>query len=66
MHEEDVRNLSTKNLSLEELNILKFGLNHALRPLKLRKNDVFVSFEMIHRFLHEDLKNDADKPILKA
>ena len=65
-HEEVVKNLSTKNLSLEELNILKFGLNHSLPPLKLRKTDVFVSFEMIHRYLREDLKNDADKPTLKA
>ena len=53
-------------MSLEELNILKFGLNHSLPPLKLRKTDVLVSFEMIHRFLREDLKNDADKPTLKA
>ena len=58
--------ISSKNLSLEELNILKFGLNHSLPPLKLRKTDVFVSFEMIHRFLREDLKNNADKPALKA
>ena len=65
-HEEVVKNLSTKNLSLEELNILKFGLNHSLPPLKLRKTDVFVSFEMIHRVLREDLKNDADKTTLKA
>ena len=53
-------------MSLEELNILKFGLNHSLPPLKLRKTDVFVSFEMVHRFLREYLKNDADKPALKA
>ena len=53
-------------MALEELNILKFGLNYSLPPLKLRKTDVFVSFEMIHRFLREDLKNDADKPTLKA
>ena len=38
----------------------------ALSPLKLRKIDVFVSFKMIHRFLREDLKNDANKPTLKA
>ena len=53
-------------MALEELNILKFGLNYSLPPLKLRKTDVFVSFEMIHRFLHKDLKNGADKPTLKA
>ena len=65
-HEEVVKNLCTKNLSLEELNILKFGLNHSLPSVKLRKTDVFVSFELIHRFLREDFKNDTDKPILKA
>ena len=27
---------------------------------------MFVSFQMIHRFLLEDFKNDADKPDLKA
>ena len=27
---------------------------------------MLVSFEMIHRFLREDLKNDADKPTLKT
>ena len=65
-HEEVVKNISSKNLALEELNILKFGLNHSLPPLKLRKTNVFVSFEMIHRFLREDLKNNTDKPVLKA
>ena len=64
--EEIVKNLSTKILSLEELDTLKFGLSHSLPPLKLRKTDAFVSFEMIHCFLREDLKSDADKPILKA
>ena len=43
-----------------------FGLNHSLPPLKLRKTDVFVSFEMIHRLLLEDFKNDTDKPTLKS
>ena len=65
MHEKVIKNLSTKNFSLEELNILKFGLNHSLPPLKLWKTDL-VSFEMIHCFLHEGLQNDADKPTLKA
>ena len=53
-------------MSLEELNILKFGLNHSLASLKLQKTDVFLSFEMIHRFLCEDLKDDAYKPTPKA
>ena len=33
-HEEIVKKLSTKNVSLEELTFLKFGLNHSLPPLK--------------------------------
>ena len=28
--------------------------------------NVFFSFEIIHRFLCEDLKDDADNPTLKA
>ena len=32
MLEEVFKNLSTKYLSLEELNILKFGVNHSLPP----------------------------------
>ena len=65
-HKKVVKNFSTKNLSLEGLNILKFGLNHSLPPLKLWKTDVLVSFEMIHLFLREDLQNDTDKPTLKV
>ena len=65
-HEEVAKNLCTKNVPLEELNILKFGLNHSLPTLKLRKTDVFVYFQMIHRFLREDLKNDADEATLTA
>ena len=65
-YEEVLKNLSTENLSRQRLNILKFGLKHSLPLLKLLKTDVFVSFEMIHRFLREDLKNDADQPTLKA
>ena len=53
-------------MSLEKLNILIFGLNHSLSPLKLWKKDVLVSFGLIHCLLSDDLKNDADKPTLKA
>ena len=34
--------------------------------MKLRKTGLFVSFEMIHRFFLEDLRNDASKPTVKV
>ena len=53
-------------MSLEELNILKFGLNHSSPPLKIRKTDMFASFETSHCFLRQDLRNDIDKVTLKS
>ena len=48
-------------MSLEELNILKFGLNHSSPPLKIRKTDMFASFETSHCF-----SNDIDKATLRS
>ena len=45
-------NISSYNLSEEELDILKFGLTFAIEPPHLRKSQVFTTFEL----LHQDLK----------
>ena len=63
---EVVKNLSSKHLTNEELDLLKFGLHHSLPPSRIYKANVFVSFEMMHRFLLENLKNEIDKPTLKS
>ena len=65
-HREVVKNLSSKHLTNEELDLLKFGLHHSLPPSRIYKTNVFVSFEMMHRFLLENLKNEIDKPALKS
>ena len=52
-HKEVVKNLFSKHLTNEELDLLKFGLHHSLPPLRIYKTNAFVSFEMMHRFLLE-------------
>ena len=61
-----VKNLSSKHLINEELDLLKFGLHHSLPPSRVYKTNVFVSFEMMHRFFLKNLKNEIDKPALKS
>ena len=63
---EVVKNLSSKHLTNEELDLLKFGLNYSLPPLRVYKTNFFVLFELIHHFLLENLKNEIDKPALKS
>ena len=61
-----ISNLSSYNLTQDEQSILQLGLNHCIPPLAIRKTDVFTSFEMIHRFLREDLKDASQKEHLKS
>ena len=65
-HREVVKNLSSKHLINEELDLLKFCLHHSLPLSRIYKTNVFVSFEMMHRFLFENLKNETDKSALKS
>ena len=55
-----------KHLANQELDLLKFGLHHSFPPSGIYKTDVFVSFEMMHRFLLENLKNATDKSVFKS
>ena len=63
---EVVKNLSSKHLTNEELDLLKFGLHCSLLPSRIFKTNVFVSFEVMHRFLLKNLKSKIDKPALKS
>ena len=63
---EVITNRSSIQLTKEESNILKFGLNFAVGPKFIRKTDVFVTFDLIHRALKTDLKNNADAGKLKT
>ena len=65
-HREVVKNLCSKYLTNEELDLLKFSLHHSLPPSRIYKTNVFVSFEMMHRFLLENLKIEIDQSALKS
>ena len=47
-----VVNISSYELADDELDILKFGLTYAIKPLQISKSHVFTTFEL----LHQDLK----------
>lgn len=61
-----VKNLSSKHLPNEGQGLLKFDLHQSLPPSRINKTYVFVSFEMMHCFLLENLKSKIDKPALKS
>ena len=60
-HNDTVVNISSYNLSEEELDILKFGLTFAIKPPLLRKSQIFTTFELLHQDLKRHLvdKNKA-------
>ena len=48
---EVITNLSSYTLSSEEEDLLIKGLDYAIPPYKLRKTDIFYSYELIYRFI---------------
>ena len=50
-----VKNLSSFEVSTEELELLKYGLSRSIPPKQLRKTEVFTVFDMIHHFLRSKL-----------
>ena len=43
-----MKNLSSYNLTKEEVEILKYGLKHPIEPKHLFKTDILAAFEQIH------------------
>ena len=62
----NIRNFFSKEHSTDELNLLCSGLRFSIPSLKLQKADFFCSFEKVHQFMRQALRNDTDKPALKA
>ena len=62
-HKDTVVNISSYNLSEEELDILKFGLTFSIKPPHLRESQVFTTFELLHQDLKRHLvdKNKANE-----
>ena len=65
-HDEIITNLSSTKLTYEELDLLKYGLKHAIPPAFVNKTDVFTTFELIHRTMTKDLKAEKNSSELKA
>ena len=61
-----ITNLSSYKLSHEEANILKYGLGSSIPPERLSRTDVFVNFDLIHRYLTEKLKSRDDESSLRS
>ena len=54
---ETVTNPSSHSLTSEQLNILKFGLTHSIRPPQINESDVFTYFELINHTMVKKLKD---------
>jgi len=61
-----ISNRSNYELTFDELNILKEGLQHSIPPKHINKTDIFCTFELIHRFLKEDLISEDNTGHLKS
>ena len=55
--DETITNISSHNLTLEQLDILKFGLTHSIRPPRINVSDVFTCFELINHTMAKNLKD---------
>ena len=54
---EIMNNLSNYRLARDEEELLKFGLNYGIPPLKISQTDIFTSFELLNSFLTSNLKD---------
>ena len=61
-----VTNLMQYELSLEESDLLKAGLYFSIQPDKIRKSEIFTTFEKIHRSFLNNLKSEETKSQIKA
>ena len=64
-HQEIVTNLSSHNFKPDELELLKNGLNYAIKPTHLNQTEVLSSFENIHLAIKRNLKNQDDYTQIK-
>ena len=63
---ETITNLTQYELSQEESDLLKAGLYFTIQPDKIRKSEIFTTFEKIHRSLLNNLKSEETKSQIKA
>ena len=63
---ETITNLIQYELSQEETGLLKVGLYFSIQPDKIRKSEIFTTFEKIHRSFLNNLKSEETKSQIKA
>ena len=63
---ETITNLTQYELSQEESDLLKAGLYFSIQPDKIRKSEIFTTFEKIHRSFLNNLNSEETKSQIKA
>ena len=63
---ETITNLTQYELSQEESDLLKAGFYFSIQPDKIRKSDIFATFEKIHCSFLNNLKSKEAKSQIKA
>ena len=63
---ETITNLTQYESSQEESDLLKAGLYFSIQPHKIRKSEIFTTFEKIHGSFINNLKSDETKSQIKA
>ena len=63
---ETITNLTQYALSQEETDLLKVGLYFSIQPDKIRKSEIFTTFEKIHRSSINNRKSEETKNQIKA
>ena len=63
---ETITNLTQYELSQEESDLLKAGLYFSIQPDKIRKSEIFTTFEKIHRSFLNNLKSEETKSQIKT
>ena len=63
---ETITNLTQYELSQEESDLLKAGLYFSIQPDKIRKSEIFATFEKIHRSFLNNFKSEETKSQIKA
>ena len=63
---ETITNLTQYELSQEEADLLKARLYFSIQSDKIRKSEIFTTFEKIHRSFIDNLKSEKTKNQIKA
>ena len=61
-----ITNLTQYKLSQEESDLLKAGIYFSVQPDKIRKSEIFATFEKIHHSFLKNLKSEETKSQIKA